>query len=88
MSDYARTLEKVIHIAEKVSGKRLKGRILPNAELVDELGFDSIRILRMVIELEREFGVNIADLDSEADFSAYDTVAKIAALLEQLTQRQ
>lgn len=81
-------IEKVTKITERIAGKNYKGKVNPNANLTLELGFDSIKGLRMIIELERNFGVSIADLDSDINFAEYDTVEKIAHLVIDLTEKK
>lgn len=78
-------MKKITKIAEGIAGKEYKGKIAPHANLTLDLGFDSIKGLRMIIELERNFGVSIADLDSDINFADYDTVEKIANLVIELT---
>ena len=79
-------IKKVTKIAEGIAGKNYKGKVTASANLTLELGFDSIKGLRMIIELERTFGVSIADLDSDINFAEYDTIEKIAKLVIDLTE--
>lgn len=58
MNDYIDRLDKVI--------VELNGKVSPidlnyNTDLIDDLGFDSINIISLVICLEKEFEIEIPD---------------------------
>lgn len=42
--------------------------------LFDELGFDSLTLVQLIIDLEEKFGI---DLDDIEDFSAFESVGSI-----------
>lgn len=50
--------------------------------LVNDYGFDSIKIIQMVMEIEEEF-----DIDIEQDDLILDNLAEIAKLLELINRR-
>lgn len=58
--------------AEKIEGNML---------LVDDLLFDSISLIRLVVELEDRFDVSMDELE---DFSVFETVESVCNYLNQL----
>jgi len=56
--------EKVKQIVAKQLGVRPE-EVVPEAHFVDDLGADSLDTVELVMALEEEFGIEIADEDAE-----------------------
>lgn len=86
--EYDNVLKKIQKIAEGIVGKKYKVKIDPDKNLSTDLGFDSIMGLRMIVELERAFKIDIANFDDEIDFAEYDTINKITELVCRLVKNR
>ena len=65
--------EKVIEIiAEKLNLS--KDQIKPEASFVDDLGADSLDLVELVMAMEEEFDVEIADEDAEKMATVQDAI--------------
>lgn len=51
--------------------------VAPNARFIDDLGADSLDTVELIMRLEEEFGIEIADEDAEKIQSVRDAVAYI-----------
>ena len=69
--------ERVFKILSKLSGK---AEINDNDMLLASLGLDSLAMITLLLELEKEFGIELA----ESDMNPYDltSVADVVALAE------
>lgn len=69
--------ERVFKILSKLSGK---AEINDNDMLLASLGLDSLAMITLLLELEEEFGIELA----ESDMNPYDltSVADVVALAE------
>ncbi len=75
------TEERVEDRLKKMVVERLFMRIAPEEidetrSLVDEYGVDSVSLLEMVVGIEEEFGVAIAD--EEFKLSLFETISSLA----------
>ena len=61
MSDHA---EKVKDIIEKELGVE-REKLTPEASFIEDLGADSLDIVELVMEFEKEFNIDIPDEDAE-----------------------
>jgi acyl carrier protein len=76
MSDVTRRLQKLIsdELAIDID------KVLPDADLFDDLNFDSLDTVEMVISIESEFDIEIDD----DDIDALRTVRQISDLVQNL----
>ena len=76
MSDVTRRLQKLIsdELAIDID------KVLPDADLFDDLNFDSLDTVEMVISIENEFDIEIAD----EDIDDLRTVRQISDLVQNL----
>lgn len=51
-----------------------------NLDLIDDLGFDSINMLQLILELEEKFEISISDDDLDID--NFKSIKSIIALIE------
>ena len=52
------------------------GEIADDADLMEEIGLDSVQVLEVVVGLEDVFGVSVEDADFEiANFSTVESIA-------------
>ncbi|NDY42187.1 acyl carrier protein [Dissulfurirhabdus thermomarina] len=67
------TQEKMIEIiASQLSVD--KEKVVPSASFVDDLGADSLDLVELVMAMEEEFGVEIADEDAEKMQTVQDAI--------------
>lgn len=58
--------------------------ITPELRLNEDLGFDSLNMVELIVELEEQFGIVINE--SDLNPSALRTVEKVYALVEKYTE--
>ena len=58
-----------------------KNQVGENMSLVDDLLFDSITLIQLVVELEDRLDISMDELE---DFSAFETVKSVCDYVEQL----
>jgi acyl carrier protein len=51
-----------------------KEKVVPQASFVDDLGADSLDLVELVMAMEEEFGVEIADEDAEKMATVQDAI--------------
>ncbi len=51
-----------------------KDKVVPQASFVDDLGADSLDLVELVMAMEEEFGVEIADEDAEKMATVQDAI--------------
>lgn len=61
------------------------GKGCDDTRLVDDLGADSLALVELVMELETEFGVEIADDVAEKRVGLKATVQDVVQLMQELT---
>jgi acyl carrier protein len=59
-------------IAEQLSVS--KEKVVPQASFVDDLGADSLDLVELVMAMEEEFGMEIADEDAEKLVTVKDAI--------------
>jgi acyl carrier protein len=70
--------EKVIDIiVDKLGVDRAE--VLPEAVFVDDLGADSLDLVELIMAMEEEFGMEIADEDAEKLRTVQDVISFISA---------
>jgi len=70
--------EKVIDIiVDKLGVDR--SEVLPEAVFVDDLGADSLDLVELIMAMEEEFGMEIADEDAEKLRTVQDVISFISA---------
>ena len=70
--------EKVIDIiVDKLGVDR--SEVLPEAVFVDDLGADSLDLVELIMAMEEEFGMEIADEDAEKLRTVQDVISFITA---------
>ena len=73
------TFERLVKVFEKVFGEDINtAGITPAANLVTDVGMNSIGFLYMALALEEEFGVKF----NNEDFAALTTVQDVIACIE------
>ena len=60
-----RNEERVREIILKEIGTISEDQIIPEASFTNHLGYDSVDMMSMVMDLEKEFGIEISDGDAE-----------------------
>jgi len=78
MSDNA---EKVKDIIEKELGVE-REKLTDNASFIEDLGADSLDIVELVMEFEKEFNIDIPDEDAEKLKTVGDAMAYLNRKLE------
>jgi acyl carrier protein len=70
--------EKVIDIiVDKLGVER--SEVTPEAVFVDDLGADSLDLVELIMAMEEEFGMEIADEDAEKLRTVQDVISFISA---------
>jgi acyl carrier protein len=70
--------EKVIDIiVDKLGVDR--SEVLPEAVFVDDLGADSLDLVELIMAMEEEFGMEIADEDAEKLRTVQDVISFISS---------
>ncbi|MBU6366560.1 MAG: acyl carrier protein [Gemmatimonadetes bacterium] len=75
MSDSA---SKIKDIIEKELGVE-REKLTPEASFIDDLGADSLDIVELVMEFEKEFKIDIPDEDAEKLRTVGDAIAYLEA---------
>jgi acyl carrier protein len=70
----------VIDVLKRVSREPIEPTI--NSDLMTDLGFDSLRILEVIAELEDRFDISIPLNDVPATRTVAQVVAQVTALVE------
>lgn len=73
------TYEKVIEIIQELIGKR-DIEIKEDTRFFEDLGFDSILTMQLLVEAEESFGFDSED--SEESLQAFETVGKFVEFIE------
>ena len=73
------TYEKVIEIIQELIGKR-DIEINKDTRFFEDLGFDSILTMQLLVEAEENFGFDSED--SEESLQAFETVGKFVEFIE------
>jgi acyl carrier protein len=80
MSTQQQTAEqKTIFIITNLASNDI-ARVLPDANLVDDLGFDSLDLVELVIDIETEFDIDVPDEAAEKWKTVADVTAYVAGL--------
>lgn len=80
MSTQAQTAEqKTIAIIENLASGDVT-RVLPDANLVEDLGYDSLDIVELVIDIETEFDIDVPDAAAEKWKTVADVTGYVAGL--------
>ncbi len=67
-------------IAEQLGAE--KDALVPEANLLDDLGADSLDVVELVMALEEEYGIEVPDEDAENIRTIQDIVSYIEARTE------
>ena len=59
-----------------------KEKVVPQASFTDDLGADSLDLVELVMAMEEEFGMEIADEDAEKLQTVQDTIDYVKQHLE------
>jgi acyl carrier protein len=70
--------EKVIDIVVDKLGVE-RSEVTPEAVFVDDLGADSLDLVELIMAMEEEFGMEIADEDAEKLRTVQDVISFISA---------
>lgn len=71
--------EKTVAIIENLASKYVAS-VLPDANLVDDLGYDSLDLVELVIDIETEFYINVPDEAAEKWKTVADVTGYVAGL--------
>ncbi len=69
---------KIKDIIEKELGVE-REKLTPEASFIEDLGADSLDIVELVMEFEKEFGIDIPDEDAEKLRTVGDAIAYLEA---------
>ncbi len=73
------TIERIVKVFENVFEDEIDiNSVKPDANLITDIGMNSIGMLYMAMALEEEFNIKF----SNDDFGALSTVSDVAALIE------
>ena len=75
----------VVGILRRVAGSTYSGPISPGMRLVDDLGFDSVNAIRIMLELDRTFGIDVAAKSDTIDIASITTVQDLVVLVRRLS---
>ena len=75
MSDIAEKVKKIIVDQLGVSADEVK----PEASFVDDLGADSLDLTELIMAMEEEFDIEIADDDAQKILKVQDAISYIEA---------
>ena len=75
MSDIAEKVKKIIVDQLGVSADEVK----PEASFVDDLGADSLDLTELIMAMEEEFDIEIADEDAQKILKVQDAISYIEA---------
>jgi acyl carrier protein len=73
---------KIKSIIEKELGVE-REKLTPEASFIEDLGADSLDIVELVMEFEKEFNIDIPDEDSEKLRTVGDVIAYLEAKVSQ-----
>lgn len=81
-------MEKIImDILKSIVGNRFTEEIGLDTSLTDDLGFESISVIRLIIELENAFDISISDVSDEINFSEINKVSDVVKLVSFVKNR-
>ena len=69
--------QKVISLIAEQLGKS-ENEVTPDSQFIEDLGADSLDLVELIMSMEDEFGVEIADEDAEKILKVSDAVDYIA----------
>lgn len=72
---------RLIDVAKHWAVIQSVDEIKPDSRFVDHLGFDSLDQLEVLMEVEKEFGIEISDEEAETIVTVGDAVALVQAKL-------
>lgn len=76
--------QDTISVIKEIVGDKYKSEIVGDTDLVSELFFDSITIIRLVIALQKKFKINISEYSDEIDFTKLKNVSDVVAMVEKI----
>lgn len=71
----------VLDVIRRLVPGTTKHLVRAEADLVAELGFDSLRLLSLVLELERRFGVDVERVTQDIDMATVMKIGDIVAIV-------
>lgn len=77
-------LHGVRSVLRKVAGKRYSGEFSPGTRLIDDLGLDSVDAIRIMLELERAFSIDVAAKSESINVAEITTVDDLVGLVRRL----
>ena len=75
---------KTVGVLRGIIGARLSNKISPSSHLVDDLGFDSVMAIRVMLEFERVFKINVAEKSDSINIAEIVTVGDLIGLVRRL----
>lgn len=71
--------ERLLKLIDELTpeAKKVDHVVSLSDKLKEDLGFDSIKMLRLLVELEKQFGFNIADIEDDLDLEDIESVEDI-----------
>lgn len=79
------TKEKVYAIIKELMGND-DVELSDDAYLIDDLGFDSVQLMNLIVTLESEFGVEFDD--SDMLFENFNQLSSLCDLVDQLLEKK
>ena len=77
----------VIEMLGQIISSKRKVTISLTSNLRDELGIDSIKLLNLILDVEKVLKIDITTLSEDIDFSNIETVADIVRILDSVTKQ-
>lgn len=74
------TLQKIINLLSSISNTKIIEKIDNSTSLTNDIGFDSIKIIALIVQIEESFNIILDDDDLE--FDNLDIVGNLVNLIE------
>jgi acyl carrier protein len=75
-------IEKIVSIIKKTKKDIDISKITTNAKFIEDLNFDSLEVVELVIDLEDEFGIDIEDKQTSDITTVQDLANKVKELVD------
>lgn len=74
------TLQRIINLLSSISNTKIIEKIDNSTSLTNDIGFDSIKIIALIVQIEESFNIILDDDDLE--FDNLDIVGNLVNLIE------
>jgi len=72
----------LIKIFEDIVSKKRDVKVSLDSNLRDELAIDSIKLLNVILEIEKTFKIDMLSLAGTIDFSKVETVSDVMTIID------